>query len=192
MNEKKWIGFVLIGLLLMSMVGCGSKTDKDFLDALEKSVLARQEVEKKDNASKEEMVNSELGILDEFREKEFKDAKLKKLCQKYLDGLEKEKESFDLEHSEAQIAWQEGLVARYEVLNTVYDKYYQFDNVDNFNATFIQPLDKEKMRLKALKAFEADLVSQLDNVEFEDSGSNTMTTNYKNNTSYDFNIKFYI
>lgn len=189
--KVKGIGFILISVLLLSMIGCGTKTDDEFLSSLDQSIVARQNVEKKEDVQKDELVNVELGILDKFRDEKFKDKKLQKLCAEYLEGLDREKESLDLEYSEAQIAWQEGLVKCYKVLNDIYDNYYQFDDVSNFNATFIQPLDKETERLKALKAVDNDLVSQLDGVQFIEVEPKMMETSYKNNTEYNFNIEFH-
>ncbi len=168
--------------------------DTEFLEAIEDSINKRIELhnpDRSDYSYLRELVNAEMAIVGKYEDKEFSDAKLQLLARKYIEGLHFQKDSLDLSYSEHQIKWHEGLLLRYESLCDLHDEFDVFADDPNFVSTYVMDLDNARDYLKALKAIEADLLSQLDGVTLKYVDQYHGSAMYTNNTDYDFDVDFY-
>lgn len=192
---KRAIMLFMIMTLCLNISGCSDKTaDKDFLKTMEESITSR--MENSGDTDRSTLVNTELAYLEEFKDLEFKDEKLKELCSKYLEGLNTQKESLTKEHEyERQIKWQEGLVARYEVLKDLHDNYDFLSDNKEFVGTYVSKCEDEQKLLKAYNEIEEDIGNQMSAKEYSfvgDLDENKISTTLKNNTSYTFSTIFEI
>lgn len=170
--------------------GMSENADYEFIQAIEDSVNNRQVMIEK-GASLSEIVDAELYRLGTFKDKVFYDKDLDKLAESYITGLDVQKDALSKKYSEYQIMWYEGMVQRYETLCSLNEDYGAFSDDARFIDTYKTQLDENINYLDALKTIDADLVSQLDGVEFKYVNSYTMSAMYTNNTKYDFDITFY-
>lgn len=73
------------------IIGMDEKADNEFLAKIEESILGRMKTSNdKDYAT---LVNTELTLLAGFKEKEFYDSELKRLAEKYIEGLNIQKDA---------------------------------------------------------------------------------------------------
>lgn len=171
-------------------VGMTENADYAFLADIEASILNRMENSNTDDFSK--LVNTELAFVEKYGDKEFYDAELKTIADKYIEGLYAQKDALKKEmYWEYQIEWQKGLVLRCEALNDLYKNYdFLTDNAD-FIGTYIADLEDQQHLLNGYNAIEADLTEQMNaedfTWQFSDSGYNIYCT-LKNNTEYTFGL----
>ncbi len=178
-------------------IGMSENADNDFLKKIEESILNRLSTTRKEDADYKTLVNTELAYVEQFKDKTFYDKELKALADKYIEGLNIQKEALKKEYVyEYQIDWQKGLVYRCEVLKALHDKYnFLTDNAD-FIGTYVSQYEDQKTLLEAYYAIEKDIDSQInaDNFKWNFDGYEFSCT-VKNNTEYEysttFGIKFY-
>lgn len=127
------------------------------------------------------LVNTELAILEPFRNSTFFDKELQSLDQKYIKGLDLQLSSLTYDYYyEYQRDWNTGLVARYEVLNSLYEKKgFMKDNAD-FVGEYVKQLSYQQHWLEAFNALEADGHEELD----AKCTSSYVEFYLKNNTEY--------
>lgn len=175
-------------------IGMSTHADYDFLKKLEQSILERMETTSSENFDRTSIVNTELSHLESFKDKEFYDAELKKIAEKYIKGLETQKESLSKEYEyEYQIEWQRGIVYRYEALKEAYDKYGFLKDNNKFVGTYISRYEDEKNLLEAYDAIEEDIGTQTKSEDFSwyyDDYEFYCTI--KNNTDYTYSTVFEI
>lgn len=102
---------------------------EDFVIALEtrwdlnSSTVDTPEIEKYDNYNK--CVESELKIMEKYRNKEFKDEKLGESIKKYIIALDRQKEAYDYKDDSEKYKkiWGEGYDARREYLKQINENY---------------------------------------------------------------------
>jgi len=169
--------------------GMSSKSDRAFLEDIERSVNKRNELVEK-GESDSVYVGAELAILEKYENAEFYDPYVKQLALRYIDGLRLQMEALDYEFSQLQIVWTQGLVDRYSSLCELYENYGIFKDDPEFEAIYVSSLDDEIRNLDALKAIDADLTEQLDGITFGYKDWYTMTAPYTNNTEFDFDLAF--
>lgn len=191
---KKLIILFISTLLCLSFCSCNlGTTDKDFLSKMEESVTYRMEnSDAVTDEDRKELVNTELAYLSEFGSLEFKDENLKKICTKYIEGLNKQKASFEEEFiGDQQMRWQEGMVLRFQALSELYKNYDFMKDNKEFIASYISKLEEEEKILKAMQEIEKDLQSQLDKIDCQvDTFNNTVSLTLKNNTKYTYSTEF--
>ena len=178
-------------------IGMRSNADYDFLSDIEASILQRMENRESDDYLN--LVNTELAYLEKYSGKSFYDEELRKLALAYIEGLNTQKKALNEENmSDHQIEWQRGLVARYDVLNQLHDKYGLLDNNTDFIATYVMEYDYQKKMLEAYEAIDADIYEQTHTdegeleVEYEyyDEINGKCTFTIKNNTDYTYSTVF--
>ncbi len=134
--------------------------DSAFLAAMEESILNRMEMsdEESDFAT---LVNMELFYLESFDGQAFADPELEALAQKYLDGLYTQRDALLETYTyEYQIAWQRGLVSRYEVLEELYENYGFLGENAEFYGTYVAQTEYQRNLLTAYIEIDADLSQQ--------------------------------
>lgn len=101
------MSFLLVLLVSISLVACKNYADDDFKTTFVKATKERwvendknYEKIKKDHLSEKtyfyersKILNNEINTLSAFKNKEFKDGKLKKLCNEYISLISEEKNS---------------------------------------------------------------------------------------------------
>lgn len=167
--------------------GMHENADYEYLETLAEDIQLRYS-KTKDGSTDESLVNTELTMLEPFKDREFYDKDLKALSDKYLEGVYKQKEALSLEYSECQIAWQEGLVIRSDVLKELTDSYGFLEDDVDYKANYYNDVEKAHEDLDKLKAIEEDLVNQLDGAEAELISDSTGRLHYTNKTEYNFNL----
>jgi len=197
-KSKRILITVLTIIFCISISGCSyqeykkeqgmkKNADNEFLSKIETSILERIETISDDTFDRATVVNAELFHLESFAEKKFYDEELKELANKYIEGLNIQKEALgkDLEY-EYQIDWQKGIVMRYEVLNKLHEEYGFLKDNSQFVATYVSGLAEQQKLLKAYETIEKDLSSQnTKDMTWEFDGVN-ITHTFKNNTEYSF------
>lgn len=175
-------------------IGMTTNADYDFLAALEKSVSER--MAKPDDADRSILVNTEFAYLGKFENATFYDDTIKELSALYLKGLHEQEEALKSEiQSDYQVAWQQGIVHRYEALKRLYEEYeFMADNMD-FVGTYVMKYDSQKGLLDAYIAIEADISAQTSvedlPIDFKFSNKQgTMSYTLVNNTAYTFSTVF--
>ena len=89
-------------------VGMTENADYAFLADIEASILNRMENSNTDDYSK--LVNTELAYVEKYGDKEFYNAELKAIVDKYIEGLHAQKDALKKEmYFEYQIEWQRGM-----------------------------------------------------------------------------------
>ena len=174
------------------------KSDYAFLADLEKSILRRMEINAKEQSDYAQLVGTELAYVEKYYNASFYDSNLKKLAQKYINGLKKQNEALSEFYSwDYQDKWYSGLVARFEVLNELYKKYdFLTDNKD-FVGTYVYKLDYWQKWLKAFNELEAMVNKQYADESRFKKDSNywyitlTNTTKYTYTNQMDFWIYSY-
>lgn len=167
------------------------KADYDFLDALEQSLSDRcsKEEDNSDNADILPLVNTELANLEKFKDAEFYDAELKELCDKYLEGLELQKEGCNEKTAADQFAKIEGgRIMREEVVADLYEKYgFCADNPDII-AACVTSLPEHKKTYNAFLEIESDIGQQVTGNTYTVEGvsDNEADVTFMNNTKYSF------
>ena len=164
-------------------------TDCSFMIAIEESITRRMEINSKESSNYKTLVTTEMAFLEPFRNAVFYNSDLAKLAKMYIHGLDTQLDSLDYElYYEFQIEWQEGMVERYTVLNSLYQNYdFMKDNQD-FVGTYISQFDSVKNTLEGYYAIEKDLSAQYDDPNYgyvKQSGNYTILT-LKNNTQFTF------
>lgn len=148
--KKKYILFIF--LLSMILISCGNDTeiykegtdeieivtsDAVFIKDLEKSVTLRWKLEDENDEMNtltdeeyydklEELIDAEKGILLKYKESDFKDPKLKKLANDYINGVEKQGESMNYYFANQQKfteSWTHGGNIRSVSLTKLVDEY---------------------------------------------------------------------
>lgn len=173
--------------------GMHENADYDFLEAIEESVLNRMEDSDSESSTYSDLVNTELAYLEEFENAEFYDENLKTIAQKYIEGLNIQKEALSANYEyEYQIEWIRGLVYREEALTELYEDYdFLSDNVD-FVATYIYEYENNLALLTAYEAIEEDLSNQnSDDWEFYIyTDTSEVYFTFSNNTEYTYSTVF--
>lgn len=170
--------------------GMHEKADYAFLAAIEEAILNRRAMNEKD-CSLNEIILAELNILKEFSSALFYDTNLKSLANKYIGGLNTQKIALSKEYIEFQIKWQEGLVARYDVLCTLHEDYGLLSDDTEFISNYVAMLDSAREQLSALYDISNDIGVQVNGDSTSVSGY-TLKIPYTNNTKYSFDLSFYI
>ena len=175
--------------------GMTENADYSFLSDLEASVLRRMEKNALERSDLVTMVETELAYVEKYENETFYDSELKKLAKQYIGGLHMQKDSFNEQWlEERQINWQEGLVTRYTVLNTLYEKYGFCDDNKDFIGTYINQLNSQKGLLKAYKDLQTFLETEVftyENIKEEWKNNYvTLTYSIKNTTKYSFDVYF--
>lgn len=166
-------------------------TDCSFMVALEQSVTRRMEANQRESTDFRTLCATESAYLEPYRTGNYFDNNIKTQALKYFYGLNKQSYSLDKTNKkEAQIAWQEGMIKRYEALCEL-NKCYGFmkDNPD-FIGTYVNQLTAHKNTLAGFRAIDEDLLSQYRKdtshyVSFSWDNSK-LTLNLKNNTIHTF------
>lgn len=159
-------------------------TDRDFLAAIEKSVLSRMENGESDD--RKALVNTEFAYLDQFREAGFSDPAIAGAASRYFEGLDMQKESLSKSYEwEYQIEWQRGYVYRLEALGSLHEDCDLLQGNAEFEGSYISKYEDEKAKLDAYDAIEADIASQQDSFEWQ-WGDNWMSFVVANNTQYEY------
>ena len=171
-------------------IGMTENADYAFLADIEKSILDRNE---KASASSDPdrmlLVNTELVILEKYKDQEFYDSTLENLCDKYLEGLYLQKEALgESIYSDYQMKWQKGIVKRYDALNELYLNYDFLTDDTSFISSYVSDYDYQKNLLKAYEEIEADILSQFspEGYEWKMPNSYTFECIVKNNTTYEY------
>lgn len=165
--------------------------EQEFILALEEAIKNRLSQADKD-VNRVTIVNSELLRLQKYYNADFKDWRLKRMAQQYIDGIQLQKQSFDETYYDATLLWLRGMVERYEALNSIYQQYDAFTDIDGFADSYIYSLDMQKEQLSAIKSINSDLHAQLRGENTATSKQYSMSMDYTNNTNYDFSVQFYI
>lgn len=101
--------------------GMHEYADYDFINALEDALEYRL------NATQDEgyetIVNTELGRLQQYIEKEYYNEYISYYVEKYIGGIEMQKDALNYNYSDFQIKWQEGAVERYQVITWLYEYF---------------------------------------------------------------------
>lgn len=129
-------------VLLLVLSACGNEETKEskkdsvdqaFLKDMEKATAARwkladkevtEETDEKEHYTK--LVSSETDILAKYKDKQFNDVKLQALAEKYLDGLDKQKEAvkyINVDLDKYDTLWSEGYDLRSTVLLQLQEEY---------------------------------------------------------------------
>lgn len=166
--------------------------DCDFLLAMEKSVVER--MGESNNTDYSTLVDTELSYLEDFKDKDFGNAKVKGYYKDYLKGLNTQKDSLkeDVLY-DSDYGWQEGTVQRFTVLDGLYNDFNFLKNNKKFIANYIKDLDSEKELLKSYKAIFDDINTQWkdDDLPWQ-YNEDSMQVTLKNNTKYTYDISFYV
>lgn len=172
-------------------IGMNEKSDYEFLDTIEKSILNRMSLSNQ-NADYKKMVNTELAYLEKYEKAEFYDNQLMRLAKKYIEGLSIQKDALSKEFIwEYQLLWQKGLVYRGEVLKSLYDNYNFLSEDTNFIGTYISEVEDNKKLLNAYEKIEADITSQLtENYEWSLTDENYLYGEVTNNTEYTYSTTY--
>lgn len=173
-------------------IGMSVNADYDFLEKLEQSILDRMETTSTENFDRSAVVNTELSYVGSFIDKDFYDKELKEIAEKYIKGLNIQKDSLNKEYEyEYQIEWQRGTVYRFEALKEAYEKYGFLNDNDKFIGTYISRYEETKKLLEAYDAIEKDISEQTKDENFKwyyDDYEFYCTI--KNNTEYTFSTVF--
>ena len=163
------------------------KSDYTFLADLEKSILRRMEINSKEQSDYAQIVGTELAYVEKYYNASFYDASLKKLAQKYISGLRKQKEALSEFYAwDYQDKWYNGLVARYEVLNELYKKYDFLKDDKDFVGEYIYKLDYWQKWLKAFKELEAMFSKQYKEDKYWRTDNQYCYFTFTNTTKYTF------
>ena len=161
--------------------------DTDFLDAIEKSIIKRQELIE-ENYDEKAIIKTELTYLEDFYTQKFYDAELQANAQLYITALNTQLSSLDSKFIASTKIWMKNQVQRYAVLNYLYDKYDLLANDTKFIATYVDETESIELELQALEKIEADINKQFDEIETINFSGNTASVPVKNNTAYKYNI----
>lgn len=178
----------------MDAKGMSENADNDFLSALESAVTDRINSVNNENYDNKTIVNAELAYVEKYTDATFYDENLKSLAEKYIDGLNTQKDALrNGESSELQIEWQRGIVSRYEVLRDLYEQYDFLSNNTDFVAIYVSSCDDQKALLNAYEALDADIEKQMSADDFQwFIRGNEVYWTLKNNTDYTFSTTFNI
>lgn len=172
--------------------GMRENADYDFLNAIEDSINSRQDaIEQDDGLDRARLVRIEQNRLSQFRDLNFYDERLEALANDYLDGLDKQEESLNMEYPhERNIMWQEGMVMRFEALEKLYNEFNIFSNCNSFVDDYISDLENQRRILQQLNDINDDLQHQVDNDEivFELKDDWTGILRFTNNTEHSYDI----
>lgn len=173
-------------------IGMRENSDYEFLQKMEESIKERMETTSNENFDRSSVVNTELAHLEQFKDKTFYDPELKKLADKYIEGLNIQKEALKKEFEyEYQIEWQRGIVCRFDVLKSLYENYGFMKDDAKFIGTYVSKCDDERKLLEAYEAIEKDLDTQIQatkNQWYFDGIELSLT--FKNNTKYEYSTCF--
>lgn len=170
-------------------IGMRENSDYDFLEQLEECISKRLENE---NIDIEEIIEYELFILKEFKDKEFYDKRIANAAERYIDALEQQEESLNNDLIwKFQVEYQQNLLNRMYALETLHNLCGFMNDNEKFIKTYIYDLEEEKNYLYALNAIIDDINSQQGNVYNYWSGS-TWCLIFENNTDYSYDIYFEI
>ena len=161
--------------------------DYDFLEALESSILKRQDLVDK-NTDYKTLTKTELAFLEEFAEKEFYDKRLKNYAANYIKGLNTQKEALELEYIYYTIKWREGQIERFTALNSLYNNYDLLANDKEFVATYVGETERLKRELAAFEAIYKDVEAQIDALEKAKVVSKKTQIPVQNNTTYEYDL----
>lgn len=176
--------------LCQKEIGMRENADYDFLEKIETSILDR--LEKSDSgeySDYNQLVNTELVYLEGFRNKTFYDQNLKSIAEKYLKGLDTQKEALDGSYYDYPTTWQRGLTLRFEALKDLYEQYGFLEDNADFIASYVAAYDDMKALLVAYEEVDADLGAQISTDIISYSG-NYMYWHMKNNTDYTIDLSF--
>ena len=165
--------------------------DCEFFMALEESVLSRMESEGSGDSA--DLVNTELAYLDRFSNATMSNPELNALCDKYIEGLDLQKDSLDMRYEyENQIEWQRGEVYRLEVLKTLYDEYSFMRGNKEFEGNCVLAYEDQKAILDAYDAIEKDLDSQFGPNVWDYTGGGEVSLTVRNNTDYGYSTVYVV
>lgn len=163
-------------------------SDYQFLKDLEESILERMEKANSDEYYALELIKIELAHLEQYRNAEFYNFDIEEQKNKYLHGLDDQKESYSKQTDfEWYLLIQDGYISRLEALDYLYNTYdFCKDNAE-FVANYIMELEPAKKELEAFNEIEADITEQINTGNFEVSYDGyTIVLTLKNNTPYSF------
>ncbi len=162
------------------------KSDYAFLADLEQSVFRRMERVSKERYDNLDLVTTELACVEKYYYASFYDVRLKQLAQKYIDGLRQQKEALsEFYEWDRQEKWNTGLVARYEVLNELYQKYGFLKDNNDFIGTYVSQLEYQKKWLNAFNELE-DMFGKQYAGDFWKANNKYIYFTFTNTTKYTF------
>ncbi len=172
--------------------GMHENADYDFLADLEKSVLSRIDTVKSTDYLEEIVVDTELAYVGKYANAIFYDSTLKSLADKYIEGLNVQKDSLKKEYFyQQQLEWLRGITIRYEALSELYNDYGFLSDNAEFIATYVSQVDNQKALYNAYCAIEEDISAQINSDDFSwYIGDNEVSFTLKNNTEYEFTTTF--
>lgn len=176
--------------------GMTENADYSFLSDIETSVLDRMETTSTENYDRATVVTKELAYLDKYRNASFFDPTLNGIADRYINGLDIQRESLKNDTTYGQqIEWQRGVVYRYEALADLYRDYGLLADNTDFVGTYVLQCEDQRALLDAYDALEEDIGSQALADDFEwtlDESNYEFFCTLKNNTKYKFSTIFTI
>lgn len=165
MKKLKFV-ISILSIFLLILTACGNETtedsskkdsvDQSFLNDVEKATTKRWELADKEVTDKTDLkeydsklVSSETEILSKYSDKKFNDVKLQALAEKYLEGLDKQKDAtkyINVDLDKYEKLWSEGYDLRSTALLQLQDEYNVKLDEDEFAdlKTNAQIINKEK------------------------------------------------
>lgn len=169
--------------------GMHEYADYDFINALEDALEYRL------NATQDEgyetIVNTELGRLQQYKEKEYYNEYISYYVEKYIGGIEMQKDALNYNYSDFQIKWQEGAVERYQVITWLYEYFGAYADNQKILDSYVFQLDSAKERLAMYQTVNADMLEQLDGAMWDWNTENSISCSYYNSSDYTVNVTFY-
>ena len=135
-----------------------------------------------------------MAYIDKYRNATFYDPALKEIADKYINGLDIQRESLKNDTTYGQqIEWQRGIVYRFEALADLYHNYGFLEDNQEFIGTYVLQCEDQRSLLDAYDALEEDIGSQANADDFEwtlDESNYEFFCTLKNNTKYKFSTIF--
>ena len=133
--------------------GMHEYADYEFIDALEDALEYRLSTTADD--SYETIINTELGRLQKYRDKAYYNEYIAYYVEKYIGGLEIQKDALNYDYSEFQIKWQEGAAERYQVVAWLNEYFGAYEDNQEILDEYVFQLDTVKDTLEEYKAIDA-------------------------------------
>jgi len=163
--------------------------DYEFIDALEEALEYRLSTTADDSYIT--IVNTELGRLEKYEDKEYYNEYIAYYVEKYIGGLKMQQDALNYNYSDFQIKWQEGGVERYQVVAWLNEYFGAYEDNQEILDEYVYQLDSVKATLEFYKTANADMLEQLDGAMWDTVSENEISYPYYNNTDYNINVTFY-
>lgn len=168
-----------------------SKADAAFLADLERSVKSR--LYASDGTSWATLVKTELGILKDYKNKDFYDKELKRLATQYIHGVETQEKALKHEKkNQLSFDWYSGKALREQALSSLYSEYGFMNDNDDFYQQYVIQLQQDQAFVNVIKSTNSDILKQLNKLEsFINEGMYSCSATLTNNTSHTISVIFY-